>query len=89
MMTSFVVPGTRLHPSHITMAVDITASKLYDKVSKTGSKLPLKNELMTIMDTVTTKRKLRVQWTIGKKPYVSEHRTIATSTCVYTAVFKA
>ena len=85
-MASLVVPGSRLHPPRITMTAVTTAPKLHDEVAKPGSKLPFKNELMIAYCTTwkateikgkviahPTKRQLRIQWTIGEKPYVSEH----------------
>lgn len=61
-MVSFVVPGTMLHPSCITTTAVTIAPKLYDTVSKPGSKLSFKNELMITYNTmwITTEMKSKV-----------------------------
>ena len=85
-MASNGVPGSRLKPLPKAVSSATGIPTIHAVVTKPGSKVPFKNELMLAYGTAwkttrikgtvvaqPTKRKFRVQWTIGEKNFTSEH----------------
>jgi hypothetical protein len=88
-MASNGVPGSRFKPPRKAVSSATGFSTNHAVVAKPGSKVPFKNELMLVYGTAwkttrikgtvvaqPTKRKFRVQWTIGEKDLTSEHGAV-------------